>query len=86
MLTYALRTAQGNDLNELNTLVQTKDNSKKVPGIIAIYNKIGVKEAAEKQIADYLEQTLSAIESVNVKQERKVLLMEYIQNLLYRNK
>ena len=86
LLTYALRTAQGNDLNELNTLVQTKDNSKKVPGIIAIYNKIGVKEAAEKQIADYLDRTLSAIEGVNVKPERKVLLMEYIQNLLYRNK
>lgn len=85
LLTYALRKAVGNDLSLLNELLQGNAEDK-VARVLAIYDRLGVKEAAEKSISSFYSEALNYLERVPVKNERKAPLLEYIQSLLHRDK
>ncbi|MDD2538528.1 MAG: polyprenyl synthetase family protein [Bacteroidales bacterium] len=84
LLTYALRQAAGEDLVRLNGLLTNREDPERVAKIIGIYNKLGVREAAQEQVALYMGKTIAALEGLEARPERTGLLIEYIQSLLNR--
>ncbi len=95
LLTYALRNAQGQELNDLNTLVQNTLNAaeetsaqidSRVERVLEIYDRLGVKEAAETRIVGYMDKALEILDGVQVKEERKKVLVDYMTSLVNRTK
>lgn len=84
LLTYALRHASGEDLSQLNSLLADDDVSDKVEQVVLMYDKLGVKQAAEECIKKYMDQTMTALANLDVRQGRTGVLLEFIQGLLNR--
>lgn len=95
LLTYALRSAQGQDLNDLNNLVHEALNgssateeqtNERVAQVLALYDRLEVKKAAQERIAVLMTEALGTLKQIPVKEERKKILADYINSLVNRNK
>jgi geranylgeranyl diphosphate synthase type II len=86
LLTYAMRNATGENLAELNRLLSHKEAPDRVEQVVLLYNKLGAREAARKQIAFYLDSALNAMDSVDVRSGRSVVLQEFVKSLIDRNR
>jgi geranylgeranyl pyrophosphate synthase len=51
-----------------------------------IFNKLGIKQAAEERVSHYMEVALKILGTINPNKGRTELLTEYIQSLMNRNR
>jgi geranylgeranyl diphosphate synthase type II len=86
LLTYALHHASGQYLTELTRLLDNNEQPERIAGILEIYNKLGMKQAAEERISHYMEDALKILSTINPHKGRTELLTEYIQSLMNRNR
>ncbi|HNR27338.1 MAG TPA: polyprenyl synthetase family protein [Bacteroidales bacterium] len=86
LLTYALRNATGNNLAELNRLLTHKEDPGRVEQIIQIYNKLSVGKTACERIAHYLDTALNALGSLDVREGRNTVLIDFIKGLIDRKR
>ena len=84
MLT-ALEQAQSDDLQNLQTWLQKKDEEEaKVKAVTEIYQKLGIKEKTEQRINTYFQKALTHLENVNAPTEKKNLLKGLALDLMSR--
>lgn len=62
------------------------DRSRKIESVMAIYDKLHVREAAEQTIGECFRQADLLLESLPIPEERKGLLRDYVRQLLGRDK
>ncbi len=62
------------------------DDAQRVNEARALLDKYGVKEIAEDLVRSYFEDAMAIMDAVEVAEERKTTLKEYVNTLLYRNK
>ncbi|MFZ9943034.1 MAG: polyprenyl synthetase family protein [Bacteroidia bacterium] len=62
------------------------DPFKKVETVTAIYNRIGIRELAEAEMARYFESAMIHLESVNAPNSRKGILRGFAEKLMVREK
>lgn len=86
LLTYALQKATGENLSELNRLLSQKEIPDRVGQMVMLYNKLGAGEAARDKIAFYLQSAQDALENLEVRGERSMVLQEFLKSLINRNR
>ncbi|MDD2329245.1 MAG: polyprenyl synthetase family protein [Bacteroidales bacterium] len=86
LLTYALHHASGQDLSTLTRLLENKQEPERTTRILELYNKLGMRQAAEERVSKYLEEALNIINTINHQKDRTELLTEYIQGLMNRTR
>ena len=86
LLTYALHHASGQDLATLTRLLENRKAPERIDGIMEIYNKLGMKQEAEKRVNHYMEEALKILSTINPQKNRTELLTKYIQSLMNRNR
>lgn len=86
LLTYALHHASGQDLSTLMRLLENKQEPERTTRILELYNKLGMRQAAEERVSKYLEEALNIINTINHQKDRTELLTEYIQGLMNRTR
>ncbi|MBB6459534.1 polyprenyl synthetase family protein [Flammeovirga kamogawensis] len=85
MLIKALKQAEGEDEAELLKWLEVKefDKVKKVKAVTSIYNRLGIKEMATSKSNEYFDKGFTALQKLDVPDDRKQLLKEfgiYLQN------
>ncbi|MCL2501891.1 MAG: polyprenyl synthetase family protein [Bacteroidales bacterium] len=87
LLVDALQKAEGAELKELNRLLNLQDApQEKVAGVIHLYQKLGIPQAAEAEINRLHEASSQALEQVDVPDHKKEQLYQYVVSLLSREK
>ena len=89
MILKARELAGEEDRYALDTLFSSSgnmDRTKKIASVMAIYDRLHVKEAAEQAIGEYFRQADLLLDSVPIPDGRKELLREYARQLLGRDK
>lgn len=86
MLIKAKELANGNTAKSLNNWLSIAvDNpSEKVIALTAIYDSLGVRQLAEKEMIYYAEKALNALMQVTVSEEKKETLRSFAESLLVR--
>ena len=86
MLIQALRSAKGEQLNELNDWIEAEQPNpqEKIAAVTRIYNATGVKQMCEEQIALYTRKGLESLERVALPAEMKVQLSHLMLGLIDR--
>lgn len=86
LLIHALKTAKGNDLDELNTWLAPRahDASKKVLAVKALYQRLKTEEYANVQIDLYYKKALQNLDAVNVLAAQKKPLYDFAAWLIAR--
>jgi geranylgeranyl diphosphate synthase type II len=70
---------------ELQNWISTTDkDTEKVKAVTEIYDKLGIKTAAESVASTYFEKGLNALKSIEVDDERKLPLKEFAAYLMAR--
>ena len=64
----------------------TADSMKKVETITAIYNRIGIREMAEAEMARFFESAMLHLAAVNAPENRKSVLTGFAEKLMVREK
>lgn len=67
-----------------NWISTTGKDTEKVKAVTEIYDKLGIKIAAENVVNMYFEKGLAALKSINVAEERKLPLKEFAAYLMAR--
>ncbi|MEY3343148.1 MAG: hypothetical protein RL090_832, partial [Bacteroidota bacterium] len=62
------------------------DPVKKVETITAIYNRIGIRELAEAEMARFFESAMVHLNAITVPNERKSILTAFAEKLMVREK
>ena len=87
LLINAMQLAQGDDADELrhwlNDPYATRDN--KVPGVTALYERLGVRQLAEDAIARYNDLAIAAFEQVKISVDDKQALIALANRLAGRH-
>ena len=87
LLINAMQLAQGDDADELrhwlNDPYATRDN--KVPGVTALYERLGVRQLAEEAIARYNDLAIAAFEQVKISVDDKQALIALANRLAGRH-
>ncbi len=88
MLINAVNRANGEQRKELERWIAAKDfdRQEKIAAVTRLYNEIGIRELCEAKINNYFEQASQTLDAVNVPEERKTPLRQYMEELLHRNK
>nr|WP_243348410.1 polyprenyl synthetase family protein [Parabacteroides sp. FAFU027] len=60
------------------------DREEKVAAITALYNEVGIKALCEEKINEYYQQSIAALNGLNVTSERKAELLSLADKLMYR--
>lgn len=60
------------------------DASEKVKAITSIYDSFGVRRLAEKQMEEFVQKALAALDKIPAKNDTKILLKEFAESLLLR--
>lgn len=68
------------------TILSPGDISEKLPKVRAVYDALGVREAAEQAIAEYFGKALSALREAHADSGRLAVLEKYAYSLLKRTK
>lgn len=84
LLLTALQRAEGADSDELQRLLSLNKPTEKVERTLALFNKLGVREATEQVMNHYFESAMCHLEAVQVSQERKSALTHFAELLLVR--
>lgn len=84
LLIRAKELAVGDDATSLKNWLTSKDPRSKVSAITAIYNKLGVRELAEKEMNSYSDRALESLEELSVSNDRKFMLKQFAEGLLLR--
>ena len=84
----------GNALNRANPAqhaeltrwidAKTFDREEKVAAVTKLYNKIGIRQLCEERINYYFEQGCLYLDRVQVPEERKTILRQYIAQMMNR--
>ena len=87
LLVDAMQKAAGPDKKELHRLIHyCHDPEEKVLGIIDLYKKFEVPQAAEKKINDFHRQTIGLLQQIAVSENSKEQIYQYTTSLLNRKK
>ena len=86
MLISALNRANPAQHAKLVDLLQTWpfDRSEKIEAVTELYNAIGIRELCEERINYYFEQGCQYLDRVNVPEDRKTILRQYIAQMVNR--
>jgi len=86
LLLQALQKADGSLKEELDMWMDKKggDNTEKIDGVRAIYDKLNIRELSQKLMNDYFEKAIRALETVNVNNKLKEDLKQFAINLIDR--
>lgn len=86
LMINALRSASSSSHAVLLSLLKSSEisNEEKINGVKAIFDEVGVKEAAEQKIEFYYKQALAEISKVSVRDERKEVLTTYAEKIMGR--
>ncbi|MCL2727333.1 MAG: polyprenyl synthetase family protein, partial [Bacteroidales bacterium] len=87
LLVDAMQKAKGEDLKELNRLLNLRDAPlEKVAGMVQLYQKFGIPQAAEKEINRFHLESSRALDIVEIPSNNKQHLYQYAASLLNREK
>ncbi len=88
LLIKALEIANQGERKELVNLLTNKnrDEKGKVDKVLSIYNKLGIKELAEKLVQSYFNKARKNLNNVRVPNERKSVLQNLTNSLMNREK
>ena len=88
MLINAYNRANDEQRKELEHWIGAKefDRSEKVAAVTRLYDEIGIRQLCEEKINYYFQQASQTLSEVNVPDERKAQLRQYMDELLHRNK
>jgi len=86
LLIKALELSKGEVLKELNHWLGLKafDPNQKIEAVKEIYNQLNLSELVQIQIQHFHDKALAHLESVQVEESRKEILIELMETLLYR--
>ena len=88
MLINAVNRANAGQRQELERWISAKefDRQEKVAAVTRLYDEIGIRQLCEEKINFYFSQARQTLAEVNVPEERKQALSQYMDELLHRNK
>jgi geranylgeranyl diphosphate synthase type II len=88
MLINAFNRANDEQRKELERWIGAKEfnRQEKVAAVTRLYDEIGIRALCEEKINYYFQQARQTLSEVNVPEERKALLRQYMDELLHRNK
>jgi len=88
LMVEALKRAQNDQKIELNNLLKNSsiEPEKKIAAVLAIYNELGIKEAAQDAMDMYHKQAIDSVKDCNFNTEQKESLSEFAQSLINRDK
>ena len=87
LLVDAMQKAKGDDLKELNRLLHLRDApEEKVAGMVWLYQKMEIPQAAEREINRFHFESSCALDKVEAPLGKKELLYQYAASLLNREK
>lgn len=88
MLINAYNRANDEQRKELEHWIGAKEfnRQEKVAAVTRLYDKIGIRQLCEDKINYYFQQASQTLSEVNVTDERKAQLRQYMDELLHRNK
>ena len=88
MLINAYNRANDEQRKELEHWIGAKEfnRQEKVAAVTRLYDAIGIRQLCEDKINYYFQQASQTLSEVNVPEERKVQLRQYMDELLHRNK
>ncbi len=86
LLLKALELAEGKYAQQLDFWLHEGEDmpEKKVEEVTKIYNALSIKELAEKEIDNYYQKALQAIQALNIAKERKITLNNYMDAVMNR--
>jgi len=88
MLINAVLRANAAQRQELERWITEKDfnREEKVAAVTRLYDEIGIRQLCEEKISYYFEQAHQTLNKVNVADARKQALLQYMDELLHREK
>ncbi len=88
MLINAYNRANDSQRAELQRWLDAKDpdRKEKVAAVTRLYDKIGIRQLCETKINEYFDQARRTLDLVNVGDERKQPLRQYMDEMLHRDK
>ena len=88
MLINAVLRADDRQRAELERWIAAKnfDRQEKVSAVTRLYDEIGIRQLCEAKINYYFEQARQTLSQVDVPDDRKTALRQYMDDLLHRNK
>ncbi|MDR2520607.1 MAG: polyprenyl synthetase family protein [Bacteroidales bacterium OttesenSCG-928-I14] len=82
LLISALNSSNKIERDELLFWLNEKEQKeKKVTSIINLYNKMKIKEKADKTIKNYYNKALDCLNTINIKEEKKNILIDFTNQL-----
>ena len=87
LLVNALRLANDEQLSHLNAWLCQKEDAdpqSKIEGVTSIYNIIGIKEVAEKKIAEYYALAMESLDALSLPKESTEELRLLAEKMMYR--
>ena len=86
MLINALNLSNPEQHAELTRWIEAKtfDRAEKVAAVTKLYNEIGIRQLCEERINWYFEQGCQYLDRVQVPEERKTILRQYIAQMMNR--
>lgn len=86
MLIKAKELAKGEDLNQLNELLNSKfiERENKVSAVKAIYDNLNISSTVQKRIVDLNQQALDYLDKVSVRNSKKSELKKLAEKLVHR--
>lgn len=79
LLITALHKAKGEMRDELNALLQNKNEEEKIAGVKNLFNALGVKADTEKRMDELYSKAIESLSSVDADAEQKELLLKLAQ-------
>lgn len=88
LMVEALKRAQNDNKTELNNLLKntTIEPEKKIAAVLAVYQDLGIKEAAQEAMEHHHKQAINSIKECGLNTEQKERLSEFAQILINRDK
>ena len=88
MLINAVSRADARQREELERWIaaQNFDRAEKIAAVTRLYDEIGIRQLCEQKINYYFEQARQTLAELNVADDRKQPLRQYMEELLHRNK
>ncbi len=84
LLITALNKAEGGDKENLLSLLNEKDENKKIEGVKNLFNQLGVKEYAEQKMQELFTTSLEFLSKVKADSDRKKNLAQFAEKVYYR--
>jgi geranylgeranyl diphosphate synthase type II len=86
LLLKAYQLAEGENLDALQNLINNNhfDPDEKVEAVTSIYNKLGIKEEATKEIGNFYQIALSKLDKINLDIDKESSLSAFADSLMIR--